>query len=55
MSDSEQNNKINDFAGITNVDQERAKFYLESAAWNLDVMIEKKKPISDFMRHLLIQ
>lgn len=38
MSDSEQSNKVNEFAGITNVDAERAKFYLESAAWDLDVM-----------------
>lgn len=36
MSESEQNNKVNEFAGITNVDLERAKFYLESAAWNMD-------------------
>lgn len=38
MSESEQSKKVNDFAGITNVDSERAKFYLESAAWNMDVM-----------------
>lgn len=41
MSESEQNSKINEFAGITNVDLERAKFYLESAAWNMDVMKKK--------------
>lgn len=39
MSESEQSNKVNEFAGIANVDQERARFYLESAAWNMDVMI----------------
>lgn len=38
MSDSEQSNKVNEFVGITNVDTERAKFYLEMAAWNMDVM-----------------
>lgn len=38
MSESEQTNKVNEFAGIANVDTERAKFYLESAAWNMDVM-----------------
>jgi len=27
---------VNEFASITNVDAERAKFYLESAAWNMD-------------------
>lgn len=43
MSESEQSNKINEFAGITNVDQERAKFYLESAAWNMDVMKKYSK------------
>jgi len=37
MSESEQSNKVNEFAGITNVDPERAKFYLESAAWRMDV------------------
>ncbi|XP_050538842.1 NSFL1 cofactor p47-like [Daktulosphaira vitifoliae] len=36
MSESDNNNKINEFRGITNVDQERAKFFLESAAWNLE-------------------
>lgn len=40
MSESEQSDKVNEFAGITNVDSERAKFYLESAAWSMDV---KKK------------
>lgn len=38
MSEAEQSNKVNEFAGITNVDLERAKFYLESAAWNMDVI-----------------
>uniref|UniRef100_A0A2S2Q2W9 NSFL1 cofactor p47 n=1 Tax=Sipha flava TaxID=143950 RepID=A0A2S2Q2W9_9HEMI len=36
MSESEQGNKVNEFVGITNVDTERAKFYLEMAAWNMD-------------------
>jgi len=38
MSESEQSNKVNEFASITDIDAERAKFYLESAAWNMDVM-----------------
>ncbi|XP_050432437.1 NSFL1 cofactor p47 [Adelges cooleyi] len=54
MSESEQTNKINEFTGITNVDQERAKFYLELAAWNLDSALASfydegtdDEPISD--------
>ncbi|XP_001952475.1 NSFL1 cofactor p47 [Acyrthosiphon pisum] len=39
MSESEQSNKVNEFAGITNVDLERAKFYLESAAWSMDAAL----------------
>lgn len=38
MSESDQSLKINEFTGITNVDPERARFYLESAAWDIDVM-----------------
>lgn len=38
MSESEQSNKVNEFVGITNVDTERAKFYLEMAGWSMDVM-----------------
>ena len=36
MSDKDQ--QISQFKGITGVDDARARFYLESAAWNLDVM-----------------
>lgn len=40
MSESEQNAKIKQFIGFTDTDRERAKFYLESAAWNMDVKIK---------------
>jgi len=56
MSEPEQINKVNEFAGITNVDQERARFYLESAAWNMDVIVKKTMVllIFFFYRHYFI-
>ena len=35
MGDREE--QIQQFVGITGVDTDRAKFYLESAAWNIEV------------------
>ena len=35
--DARQNELIAQFTGVTGVEAERAKFYLESAAWELDV------------------
>lgn len=32
---------ISQFAGVTGVDDARARFHLESAAWNLEVIIER--------------
>lgn len=43
MSDSDKSSLVNEFAEIADVNDERAKYYLESAAWNMDVMIKKKK------------
>ena len=37
MSDSDQEEKVNQFVGITGADSNRAKFYLQSAAWDLNV------------------
>lgn len=36
---SDRDNLLSEFVNITAVDQERAKFYLESSAWNLEVKI----------------
>ncbi|KAK7086298.1 NSFL1 cofactor p47 [Halocaridina rubra] len=36
MADDEQNALISQFAAVSGADRERAKFYLESAAWNLE-------------------
>ncbi len=35
--DESQADKISQFTGVTGVDADRAKFYLESAAWSVDV------------------
>lgn len=35
-------NLLSEFVSITNVDEERAKFYLESSAWQLEVNIVVK-------------
>lgn len=37
MSDSNQNEILSEFRAVTNVAEDRAKFYLESANWNLQV------------------
>ena len=37
MADSLREDLIAQFTGVTGSDPERAQFYLESAAWNLDV------------------
>ena len=40
MSDSaSQNELIAQFTGVTGVDTDRAKFFLESEGWNLDVSL----------------
>lgn len=36
---SERDDLISQFTGITGLDADRAKFYLESSAWQLDVSI----------------
>lgn len=43
MDDNSRSEIIAKFASVTGVDEERAKFYLESSNWNLDVSIS---PIS---------
>lgn len=37
MADASHSDLLAQFTGVTGVDAERAKFYLEAAAWNLDV------------------
>lgn len=37
MSDSLHDEILSDFRAVTNVAEDRAKFYLESANWNLQV------------------
>lgn len=37
MSDSNHNEILSEFRAVTNVAEDRAKFYLESANWNLQV------------------
>ena len=39
MSDSEKSALISEFSAVTGVDGERARFYLESSQWKLDVRI----------------
>ena len=39
MADASHSDLIAQFTGVTGVDAERAKFYLESAAWKLDVSL----------------
>lgn len=34
---SERDDLLSQFTGITGLDADRAKFYLESSAWQLDV------------------
>lgn len=37
MSDSDHTEILSEFRAVTNVAEDRAKFYLESANWNLQV------------------
>lgn len=37
MSDSDHNELLSEFTTITGTSEDRAKFYLESANWNLQV------------------
>lgn len=37
MADASHSDLIAQFTGVTGTNAERAKFYLESAAWNLEV------------------
>jgi hypothetical protein len=37
MADKAKQDMIDNFIKITAVDQDRARFYLESSAWNLEV------------------
>ncbi len=39
MADASHDDLVVQFASVTGADAERAKFYLESAAWSLDVNI----------------
>ena len=39
MSDKAKEDMIDNFVNITSVDKDRARFYLESSAWNLEVHI----------------
>lgn len=39
MSDSNHNEILSEFRAVTNVAEDRAKFYLESANWDLQVRI----------------
>lgn len=36
---SDHSSLLSDFVNITAVDEERAKFYLESSAWQLEVSL----------------
>jgi len=38
MADKAKQEMIDNFVGVTGVDKSRAQFYLESAAWNLEVL-----------------
>lgn len=37
MADSDHTEILSEFRAVTNVAEDRAKFYLESANWNLQV------------------
>ena len=39
MDPASHSDLIAQFTGVTGVDAERAQFYLESAAWNIDVSV----------------
>ena len=34
---------ISQFRGVTGVDEERAIFFLQSAAWNVDVRLKRER------------
>lgn len=42
MSDANHDEVLSEFTGVTGIDKERAKFYLESANWDLSVNIHSK-------------
>lgn len=37
MADNSQREKIEQFTNLTGIDADRAKFYLESSGWNIEV------------------
>lgn len=41
MSQADKTELVANFTSVTGVDTERARFYLEAAAWKLDVRIDK--------------
>ena len=46
MSDSNRDEILSDFTAVTGVAEDRAKFYLESANWNLQVTINVLEYVS---------
>lgn len=42
MADKAKEDKIDNFIRITDVDRDRARFYLESSGWNLEVRFKLK-------------
>ena len=57
MADAAHSELIAQFTGVTGVDTDRAKFFLESAGWNLDVsiyFITKHRQKTSFWDVLLI-
>lgn len=41
MADKDKEGLVSQFTLISGIDAERAKFYLESAAWSLEVRVKK--------------
>lgn len=39
MADNSQREKIEQFTNLTGVEADRAKFYLESSGWNIEVCL----------------
>lgn len=41
-----QEESVREFVAVTDVDEERARFFLESAGWNLQVRLSCGSPLS---------
>ena len=49
---AEHTKLVEQFLDVTGIEEERARFYLESAAWQLEVNLHKLLYVAEFIRHL---